>query len=279
MIASNARVRAFEGDVLTLAFQSQNDVAGFKKLVAGAGVSEDLRTAILAVLGVRVKYLARHDMDPGDEPPPPGDEPPPFDDAPPADRSGFAPESRPRNPVPPASRPGPSAPPSTPSSPAARPSGPTYSAAPRQPGGPAETPHSRAPQAVTSVTEWAVATIPTGLDAPATPLAVDDEPEEAAIASLTPTGAAPSAGQRPVREGEVLGRELTDDDAPDEDEEPDVDTLGPAPVAEPAAARRPVPTMSTRSAGVQRVGEAVVRQVLGATFVREEPYEPPTRFN
>lgn len=42
------------------------------------------------------------------------------------------------------------------------------------------------------------------------------------------------------------------------------------------------PVTSSRSAapgGVQRYGEAVVRQVLGATFVREEPYEPPTRFN
>nr|WP_017201470.1 hypothetical protein [Microbacterium barkeri] len=31
--------------------------------------------------------------------------------------------------------------------------------------------------------------------------------------------------------------------------------------------------------GVQRYGEAVIRQVLGATFLREEPYEPPTRFS
>jgi DNA polymerase-3 subunit gamma/tau len=36
---------------------------------------------------------------------------------------------------------------------------------------------------------------------------------------------------------------------------------------------------SPRPGGVQRYGEAVVRQVLGATFVREEPYEPPTRFS
>jgi DNA polymerase-3 subunit gamma/tau len=31
--------------------------------------------------------------------------------------------------------------------------------------------------------------------------------------------------------------------------------------------------------GPQRYGEAVVRQVLGARFVREEPYQPPTRFS
>ena len=40
----------------------------------------------------------------------------------------------------------------------------------------------------------------------------------------------------------------------------------------PEAARPP------RSGGIERIGEAVVRQMLGATFVREEPYTPPTRF-
>jgi DNA polymerase-3 subunit gamma/tau len=29
----------------------------------------------------------------------------------------------------------------------------------------------------------------------------------------------------------------------------------------------------------ERYGEAVVREVLGATFLREEPYEPPTKFS
>ena len=36
---------------------------------------------------------------------------------------------------------------------------------------------------------------------------------------------------------------------------------------------------AVRDDGVERVGEAVVRQILGATFVREEPYEAPTRFS
>ncbi len=103
------------------------------------------------------------------------------------------------------------------------------------------------------------------------------------------------------------------DDAPPYDDEPPYDPEydGPVPAdgrgapsrpAAPAAARattqsaqRPTPAsapvrtapaaapvVSSRSAapqGVQRYGEAVVRQVLGATFVREEPYEPPTRFS
>ena len=46
-----------------------------------------------------------------------------------------------------------------------------------------------------------------------------------------------------------------------------------------SAAAAPVITERTPAGGVQRYGEAVIRQVLGATFVREEPYEPPTRFS
>ncbi|KAJ1681888.1 hypothetical protein LUZ63_022898 [Rhynchospora breviuscula] len=92
LIASNARVLAFADDVLTLAFQSQSDVAKFKQLTAGAGPSEDLRRAIQAVLGVRVKYIARHDVDPG--PPPPGPDAPPDDD--PTTRGPPSPRRRPR---------------------------------------------------------------------------------------------------------------------------------------------------------------------------------------
>ncbi|MGZ8805231.1 MAG: DNA polymerase III subunit gamma and tau, partial [Microbacterium sp.] len=61
LLASGARIIELDGDVLTLAFQSQSDVVKFKKLAAGNGPSEDLRQAILAVLGIRVKYLAKHD--------------------------------------------------------------------------------------------------------------------------------------------------------------------------------------------------------------------------
>ncbi|MDF2507142.1 MAG: polymerase subunit gamma/tau, partial [Microbacterium sp.] len=50
--------------------------------------------------------------------------------------------------------------------------------------------------------------------------------------------------------------------------------------AQRAAAAPPVVIERAPSVGgVQRYGEAVIRQVLGATFLREEPYEPPTRFS
>jgi DNA polymerase-3 subunit gamma/tau len=53
---------ALKEDVLTLAFVSRSDVEGFKRPAqTGGGVSEVLRTAILDVLGLRVKFLPRVD--------------------------------------------------------------------------------------------------------------------------------------------------------------------------------------------------------------------------
>ncbi|MFB2599498.1 DNA polymerase III subunit gamma and tau [Herbiconiux sp. P17] len=62
LVVYTAQVRALDGDVLTLAFPSENDVASFKERSApGQGVSEYLRQAIVDVLGLRVKYIARVD--------------------------------------------------------------------------------------------------------------------------------------------------------------------------------------------------------------------------
>lgn len=143
--------------------------------------------------------------------------------------------------------------------------------------------------AAAPVTDWAVAAIPSDDDAPPpdpgpaalpteTPgqFAVDDEPEDAA------TSVARVATLAPPREGDVLpSTEVVpsierDEDEDELDDEPDAvaDVKVPPTVAPPLA-----PVVTTRNGGVQRYGEAVVRQVLGATFVREEPYEPPTRFS
>ncbi|KRB38796.1 DNA polymerase III subunit gamma and tau [Microbacterium sp. Root180] len=228
LLASNAEVAGLDDDVLTLSFASQADVTKFKQRAAGGGPSEDLRQAILAVLGIRVKYLAKHD--------------------------------------------GPAAPPSPPAAPPAAPSAPVRPAAAR----------ASAPAAAAPVTEWAVAPIPTDADAPPPDpgpaamsalgqFAVDDEPEDAARARV--------ATLAPAREGEVLRAadvepSIEVDDEDDEGADAATDTPVPPVVAPPLP-----PVASTRNDGVQRYGEAVVRQVLGATFVREEPYEPPTRFN
>jgi DNA polymerase-3 subunit gamma/tau len=54
--------RAYTGDVLTVAFATEADVASFKQPQGpGESVSEQLRGAIHEVLGVRVKFLARHE--------------------------------------------------------------------------------------------------------------------------------------------------------------------------------------------------------------------------
>jgi DNA polymerase-3 subunit gamma/tau len=92
--------------------------------------------------------------------------------------------------------------------------------------------------------------------------AVDDEPEEAASAPQR------TATLAPPRDGEVVA-----DVQPvaEESDEADVPVV---PAPEPP---RATATLRTNH-GVQRYGEAVVRQVLGATFLREEPYESPTRF-
>lgn len=236
LLASGARVVELDGDILTLAFQSQSDVARFKKLSAGAGPSEDLRQAILAVLGIRVKYLAKHDAG-ADAPAAPASTAPPKPTV-------AAPES----------------------------------VRPRSAAGGAQS------AAAAPVTEWAVAAIPTDADAPPADLpepptavaqfAVDDEPEDAAEQSLSRV-----ATIAPPQEGDVLpAQDIEPSVDVDEDaQEMDADTDLPVP---PVVAP-PLPRAATRpaAAGTQRYGEAVVRQVLDARFVREEPYEPPTRFS
>ena len=277
LVASAAAVVGLKDDVLTLTFQSQSDVAKFKQLAAGAGPSEDLRAAIMAVLGIRVKYIARHDAGGG---PGPSDDP---------DRGSGAPVTPPA---------------------AVRTERPAERSAERAP----ERSAAPARAAAAPVTEWAVAPIPdagppTHADSPASfapagaastlgtatapspptgvaQFAIDDEPEEAASETVRLR----TATLAPVREGDVLPqgeveRPPVRDDADEEDDleiGASVDAPVPPSIAPPLTVppRQSAPSArGGRSGGVQRYGEAVVRQMLGATFVREEPYEPPTRFN
>jgi DNA polymerase-3 subunit gamma/tau len=234
LIATTAQVVDFAGDVLTLSFTSAADVAKFKKLQAGKGPSEDLRQAIQTVLGVRVKYIARHGGGPAGPPGGHGDGPPLDDDPAPDPAPRVAtghPASMPRTPAPTAS-----APPTAP------------------------------------VTDWAVVAIPQGSpsDPSPSPLAVDDEPEDAASASIRTTTLAPP------REGDVLpARDVETSTEPGDDEPEDTDLD----IADIPVVATPLPASRDRGDGVEKVGEAVVRQVLGARFVREEPYESPTRFH
>ena len=59
MVVATAHARELRGDVLTLAFPSENDAGGFRGSPGPDSVSEHLRAAIQQVLGMRVKFLAR----------------------------------------------------------------------------------------------------------------------------------------------------------------------------------------------------------------------------
>jgi DNA polymerase-3 subunit gamma/tau len=60
MVVQTSQARALDGDVLTVTFANEADVANFKKpQTADESVSEVLRGAILTVLGLRVKFIAK----------------------------------------------------------------------------------------------------------------------------------------------------------------------------------------------------------------------------
>jgi DNA polymerase-3 subunit gamma/tau len=60
MVVYTSQARALEGDVLTVTFPNETDVASFKKPQGpGESVSEILRSAILSILGLRVKFIAK----------------------------------------------------------------------------------------------------------------------------------------------------------------------------------------------------------------------------
>ncbi|MET0735709.1 MAG: DNA polymerase III subunit gamma and tau [Microbacterium sp.] len=279
LVASGARVIDLDGDpaapVLTLAFASGPDLERFKpRALGGNDAHVDVKRAIAEVIGVEVKFRTRlaGAAPASDGPPAPSDDdaPPESDPDPdPDSERGAEAEHRPeaergpeaeRRPEPPAREP-------AQSRPAARVSAARQSAAP--------------------VTEWAVAPIPTGTsgesgasgpagDAAPAALAVDDEPEDVVseLARVRTTAAAPT------REGDILpAADVEPSIEPDDDEREAEEVATPVDGAPPILAPRLPPTTSIRADGVQRYGEAVVRQVLGATFIREEPYEPPTRFS
>ncbi len=247
MLASGAVPVAYADEVLTLAFARESDLAAFKKRAAGKGPSEDLRGAIAGVLGIGVKYKA-HLIAP--EPPEgaglegPGPDEPPADGPDDSGPDGGGPGGYGGGPGGPGGPGG-----SGGRAPAPGPAAPPQGAASPGPSRPAGRP---AGPTTAPVTDWAVAPIPGGISP--TALAVDDEP--------------------PLPE-----------DVFDEPTRADDVTVAPTPTPTPTAtapapaAQAPARSRGSVAEGVERVGEAVVRQVLGATYVRDEPYSAPTRFN
>ncbi|KQM25641.1 DNA polymerase III subunit gamma/tau [Frigoribacterium sp. Leaf8] len=300
MVVVTATVVDFVDDVLTLAFPSANDVESFKRPQGAAeGVSEYLRRAIVDVLGVKVKYIARVEGDGPAGPTPTGA---PVDAVAPPATSGAPRETgRSTTPAPEAGR---------------QPSGPA------SPGSaPSETGRATAPAATSSTPEASASPAPSPSLAPAPAAAPEAAARSGAPApaSAGRSGAPASAsagrsgGSTPVTGWDVAPIPQTPPPEPDEPEHiteeppggvPTVDAAPPppevdVPPARPAAAA-PSPSTAatstpTASAGAgpsvaerraatgdprrgiptgSRYGEAVVREILGAQFIEEETIAP-----
>ncbi|WP_309103535.1 DNA polymerase III subunit gamma and tau [Microbacterium sp.] len=291
-----------ESEVLTLGFTSQHDVAKFKGSTPGSGPSDHLRTAIEQEVGVRVKYLPAP-LPSGGPSRRGGGSPAPAAGG----GSGAAQDSAGSR----ATGPGAVAP-------GAAAAGAAAASAPAALKATGSAPSQARGASAPAVTEWAVAPIPAAdpaVVAP-TPLPVDEEPadvEAAASAPVPPVDGAVDDDEPPLPDDDDAPDPF--DEPPYEPAMPTQQattasavSTGSANEAAPpvsalpttaaradrpnAAAGAPAdhqaqpraqqpPVVSERgpaTGGVQRYGEAVIRQVLGATFLREEPYEPPTRF-
>jgi DNA polymerase-3 subunit gamma/tau len=88
MVVYTSEARALDGDILTVTFPSETDVANFKQPQGAAeGVSEYLRNAIVEVIGLRVKFIAKVEPTLADETEPEPTEP---DTEPAVDAAGWA---------------------------------------------------------------------------------------------------------------------------------------------------------------------------------------------
>ncbi|GAA0428975.1 DNA polymerase III subunit gamma and tau [Leifsonia naganoensis] len=310
MVVFTAQVRALDGDVLTLSFPSDNDVQSFRQSQAPGtpGVSEYLRQAIVDILGIRVKFIARADGGPGGgQRPGAGAPTAPVADTWPGDANAA----------------GQSAPAASASSPAPAPANaaPAVSAPRTEQAAAPKAPEASAPTG--PVTDWAIVSIPGAGAAPAATAVATMERPAAPAAAPAPTrpAATPATPKGPAPTAPAADEPPFDDVPPDETEPPfepptpdepagdwsvaPASTDGPAPASppsapparaasvpasapaasttSPSAAPAPAAQRSAAATGArtptfqepQRYGEAVVRELLGATFI-EEIDAPPT---
>jgi DNA polymerase-3 subunit gamma/tau len=261
LVAYTAQVRALKDDVLTLSFPSQNDVDSFK--MAGSagqpGVSEHLRQAIQQVLGLRVKYIARVE---------------PRATAPEAERAAVEATPTPAVEQPAAQQPAASTAPSDPDEWATV-------AIPADPA-PAEVAAEPAIETVVAPEPTDVPVLaPSPRSAPVVP--AEEPPVRPAAASAGPSDDEPPFDEEPPEEDMPPVEPPMPDSwatvAPPGEPSAPPAPAAPAPVRareRPEPAPRPV-TRTTRSAtadGRQRYGEAVVREILGAQFIEEQPHVP-----
>jgi DNA polymerase-3 subunit gamma/tau len=288
MVVFTAQVRDLRDDVLVLAFPSQNDVEAMRRPGPnGNGVADIVKRAVNDLLGFTPKFIARVEGPAG------GSDGAGGTSSDPSSPSGPAAPDRAE------ATPGAST--GTASADAAAPASSTAPApaSASKPTAKAAVPAS--PPASDEVYDgWATITIPSG-DA-----TVAQAPAAVEAAESVATPAAEKHRDEPPFDEPPF-----DDVAPPEDEpgEPGWASAAPdyVPDAAPAAAPATVPTAqaaqaaqaapvaktpkdsqirpATRAAGgrpaasgAQRYGEAVVREVLGATFLEEQEHTPKTGF-
>ncbi|MBT1677087.1 DNA polymerase III subunit gamma and tau [Curtobacterium aurantiacum] len=211
-VVVTAQVTALRDDVLTLTFPSQQDVASFKEMSdPSASVSELLRAAIVDVLGLRVKFVARG---PGQQQRQQQQQQsaPAQRSAPAAQAPAAAPTPTP-TPAPEPAAPEPAAPkspapasagaPTPTAAPAAEPKAAPTASAPQR--GPAPTEPTPAPSGA-PVTDWAVATIP------ASDPTADAVPESVEPSWAAPFGTVPASA--PVAPAETSTPQPTEPPAP-----------------------------------------------------------------
>lgn len=302
MAALTAKVIDYRADdsVLVLGFPSQNDV---KELRGGTGTqspAELLRRAIAEVLGVQVKFLPRVMGQP--TPPlsapdrPEGESGAPADAAPPA-----APGIEASSPDPSAATTAPSgggaasaSPPRTEATtPAdARASAPSASAGVRSASAqPTRTQPRSTPSVAGPVDSWATVAIPASDPTLQAGSGASSSVGASRDVAARGSASATALADRPVAPSVVPADEVPppdDADAPPPEDEPPFDP-GPEPVVDaapveaptraPRAARRPsAPAAAAGAPAIQRYGEAVVRDLLGATFLEEVEAPPAARF-
>jgi DNA polymerase-3 subunit gamma/tau len=172
-VVVTAQVTALRDDVLTLTFPSQQDVASFKEMSdPSTSVSELLRAAIVDVLGLRVKFVARG---PGQQQRPQQQQ---QQQSAPAPQAAPAQRQAPATQVPAAAAPTPAPEPTAPESPA-----PASAAAPTPTAAPAAE-----PKVASAAPESTAAPAPT-----ATP-----EPKPAPEPKASPTVSSPRRDQAPA---------------------------------------------------------------------------------
>ncbi|WP_344754641.1 DNA polymerase III subunit gamma and tau [Leifsonella bigeumensis] len=208
-VAFTAKPMGLKEDVLALAFPSQNDVENFKKpQAADQSVSEILRQAIIEVLGLRVKFIARADA-----------------------AAANAADAEPDAP-------------------------------PAEPGPDRSTEVVPEPRPAVDAEGWAVAPIPS---------------EKPASTPVEP-GSRQARSEKTGARSERVPVEPASSpvEPPASPVEPPASPVEPVETAEPRSrqARSEKAAKSAPSGGKQRYGEAVVREILGANFIEEQPIAP-----